>query len=157
MTKKRLRIVISLSLIVLTVGFIWINSAIPGKDSGELSGWFRDFLGKVLGTIGFPADWTLFLTEHVRKVAHAVEYNVIGLELGLLWVGLENGVQGFWNSWSGVLAVAVFDETIQLFATDRGPQIQDVLLDTAAGTVGILFVYIIWFIAKCIIKSRKKQ
>ena len=95
----------------------------------------------------------MFLLEHIRKVAHAVEYAVIGLELAILWSDVGKGFQGLWNALSTVLAIAVFDETIQLFATSRGPQITDVLLDTAGGTVGILTVYLIAIICRCIKKK----
>lgn len=150
MKNKRTHIIFSLSLIVLTVGFIWINSALSGQSSGELSGRFRDFLEKVLGFIHCPQDIEAFLLTNIRKVAHAVEYAVIGVELAILWVGLKKDFQGFWNAVSAVLATAVLDETIQLFATDRGPQITDVLLDTVSGLVAILIVYIISIIIDCI-------
>ena len=157
MKSKKTHLIISFSLIVLTVGFIWINSAIPGKDSGELSSRFSDILGKVLDFIHCPQGVETFLLTNIRKVAHAVEYAVIGLELAILWVGLHKGIQGVWNAWSTVLAIAVFDETIQLVATDRGPQITDVLLDTAGGTVSILIVYFCAFIIQRIRKSRKTE
>lgn len=154
MNEKRRHLIISLSLITVTVGFIWINSAVPGSDSGALSDRVREFLTNLLNVLHFPEGIKLFLLEHVRKVAHAVEYAAIGAELGFLWAGLEKGLQGLWNAWSTVLAVAVFDETIQLFATSRGPQIQDVLLDAASGTAAILFVYLAFIITRRII-SRK--
>ncbi len=147
MTKKKLHLTFSLLLIIATVAFIWINSALSGADSSAISGRFRELLGRVLTFLRCPGGIEAFLLEHVRKVAHFVEYAVIGLELAILWAGLGKGFQGFWNAWSSVLAIAVFDETIQLFATARGPQITDVLLDTSGGTVTILFVYFVAILA----------
>ncbi len=143
MTKRKRHLIFSLTLIFLTVGFIWINSALSGSDSSALSGRVREILEKVLVFLHVPEDISGFLLINVRKVAHAVEYAVIGFEFAFLWAGLGKGIQGFWNAWSGVLAISVFDETIQLFATDRGPQITDVLLDTSSGTAAVLLVYLI--------------
>ena len=142
-------------LIALTVGFIWINSALSGEDSGELSGKVRDIMEKVLVFLHAPQGLTDFLLTNVRKVAHFVEYAAIGAELALLWSGIKWGAQGFWNALSSVLAISVLDETIQLLATDRGPQITDVLLDTAGGLTAILIVYFFVTIIAGIRKLRR--
>ena len=144
--QKRKHLIISLTLIFLTVGFIWINSALNGSISGEMSERVKAILGAVLDFLHFPENIKAFLMTYVRKVAHVTEYAVIGIELGFLWAGLRKGFQGLWNAFSSVLAIAVFDETIQLLALSRGPQITDVLLDTVSGTSGILIVYFIWII-----------
>lgn len=149
MNRKR-HLMISLTLIFLTVGFIWINSALTGSMSGELSERVKAIMRAVLDFLHFPENIKAFLLTYVRKAAHAIEYAVIGLELGFLWAGLHKGFQGLWNAFSAVLAIAVCDETIQLFALSRGPQITDVILDTVSGTIGILFVYFIWIIISSI-------
>lgn len=151
--QKRRHLIISLTLIFLTVGFIWINSALSGSVSGMMSGRVKEIMGAVLSFLHFPENIKAFLLTYVRKVAHVTEYAVIGIELGFLWVGLRKGFQGLWNAFSTVLAIAVCDETIQLLALSRGPQITDVLLDTVSGTVGILIVYFIWIIILCIRNS----
>lgn len=152
MTKTHRHLIISLLLIAVTVGFIWLNSALSGADSSALSGKFRAVLETVLKLLHFPAAQTEFLLTYVRKVAHAVEYAVIGAELGFLWAGLGKRFQGLWNAFSTVLTISVLDETIQLFADSRGPQITDVLLDTASGIAGILVVYLLFYITKRIEK-----
>lgn len=157
MKNTKLHIAVSLVLIALTVGFIWTNSALSGDDSGALSGKVRDIMEKVLVFIHAPQGLTAFLLTNVRKVAHFVEYAVIGAELALFWSGIKWGVQGIWNAFSSVLAISVLDETIQLFATDRGPQITDVLLDTAGGTTAILIVYLCVLISISIYKSCPKR
>lgn len=153
MNKKKRHLIFTVLLIAATVSFIWINSALSGADSSALSGRVRELLEKILVFIRCPESIKAFLLEHVRKAAHAVEYAVIGLELAILWAGQRPGIQGLWNAWSGVLAIAVFDETIQLFATERGPQITDILLDTAGGSVSILIVYIFVLIGALIHKT----
>ena len=85
MKRKKLHVAFTLALIVLTVGFIWINSALSGEDSSELSGKVRDIMEKVLVFLHAPQGLTEFLLLNVRKVAHFVEYAAIGAELaGLL-------------------------------------------------------------------------
>ena len=153
MKRNKFNIALSLVLIVLTVGFIWINSAIPGEESGEMSEKVREIMERVLAFIHAPSGLTVFLLDHVRKVAHFVEYAVIGAELALFWSGLRPGLQGAWNAFSAVLTISVLDETIQLFSTARGPQITDVLLDTAGGTTAILLVYFIEIIIRSIRKK----
>lgn len=148
MTNKKRHLVISISLILLTVAFIWFNSVMAGQDSAAISVRFRMILEAVLKFVRFPADLTEFLLTYVRKVAHVVEYAVIGTEIGFLWVGLGKRFQGIWNAFSMVLTISVLDETIQLLATERGPQITDVLLDTASGVAGILIVYFVTYIIK---------
>lgn len=150
MTKKRRNLIVSITLIILTAVFIWLNSAMSGANSSLISTRFKEILESVLSFVRFPAAKAEFLLQNIRKAAHAFEYAVIGAEIGFLWAGLGKKFQGFWNAISMVLAVAVSDESIQLFATERGPQITDVLLDTASGIAGILIVYILWFIIKSI-------
>lgn len=152
---KKHHIILSLLLIALTVGFIWINSALSGAESGEISGKVQLIMRKFFELTRFPQPIASFLLEHVRKVAHVTEYAVIGFELGFLWIGLRKGFQGFWNAFSSVLTIAVLDETIQLMALSRGPQITDVLLDTASGLTAILFVYFVGLIMFCISRRVK--
>ena len=154
MNKKR-HLILSLSLIAATVGFIWINSALPGNASGELSGRFRAILERVFIFIHFPEPAAAFLLEHVRKLAHVTEYAVMGFELAFFWIGFRRGFQGFWNAFSTVLFIAICDETIQLLALSRGPQVTDVLLDSVSGLCTILFVYFVGIIISCIKESRE--
>lgn len=153
--QKRKHLIISLTLIILTVSFIWINSALSGAVSGAMSGRIKEIMSAVLDFLHFPENIKAFLLTYVRKVAHVTEYAVIGVELGFLWAGLQKGFQGLWNAFSAVLTIAVCDETIQLLALSRGPQITDVLLDTVSGTAGILIVYFAWIIVLCIRDSKK--
>lgn len=148
--QQRRHLIISLTLILLTVGFIWINSALSGSESGALSEWVKTMLRAVLDFLNCPENLKTFMLTYVRKIAHVTEYAVIGVEIGFLWAGLKKGFQGLWNAFSMVLAIAVFDETIQLLALARGPQITDVLLDTVSGVVGILGVYFVWIVVQCV-------
>ena len=72
------------------------------------------------------------VTEHiVRKLAHVLEYGTLGCELALLCVIHRGRRQFLMNAASAGLAAAVVDEALQI-VSDRGPLVQDVLLDFAA-------------------------
>lgn len=130
MTKSRQHILTG--LILLTLCFIWGNSLMPGTVSGAFSDWVGALLSRLLGDVVRPEAGHGVL----RKVAHGTEYLVLGMELWLLFRGM------LWKSWSlpvlcGV-AVALTDETIQLFVEGRSGAIRDVWIDLGGFCVGCL-------------------
>lgn len=142
-TEKLLRLIL-----LLWICFIWLHSAIPASGSSEESrivgNFIRPFLEFFLGKGN--------LTDHiVRKLAHFTEYTILGLLMGANVAVLTKRVGGrFVLSRSAVLfcwsyglllamAVALLDESIQIFSPGRSPQVTDVLLDTAGSTVGLIF------------------
>ena len=75
--KRKTKIIFTV-LIVATLAFIWIHSAMPGDMSSEESGFIFDILSPVLGLI-LPDE---LVTEHlVRKLAHFSEYGLLGIEM----------------------------------------------------------------------------
>lgn len=146
MMRKYVKQGVCLLLILLTVGFIFYNSAQPVKASNEQSTKVAETIGgKPKEEYEKPADWRAFVS-HVRKAAHAVEFFALGLELSLLFLwAVRKGAlpQAVWNVLSCALAVAVADESIQILS-GRGPKVQDVLLDfcgAAAATAAALLVF----------------
>lgn len=135
---------VCLLLILLTVGFIFFNSAQPVEESKERSTTIAETITPTpKSEFEKPADWYAFVL-HVRKAAHAVEFFVLGLEFSLLFLWAfpkKHTVQAVWNILSAALAVAVADESIQILS-GRGPKVQDVLLDfcgaAAAGIIAVL-------------------
>jgi len=122
---KPLTIIFSI-LIITTLAFIWGNSleSIPESQSKSLAvlEMVKPFLEVFVGEDN--------ATDHlVRKIAHFIEFGVLGCELALLiilrrrekWQPIANGL--FFG-----LAAAVADESLQLLSA-RGSQVQDVLLD----------------------------
>lgn len=84
------------------------------------------------------------VTEHlVRKLGHFMEFSLLGAEMaGLLIARRRLRFQGFVNCLFAGLSVAVIDETIQIFS-QRGSQVQDVLLDFAGAFFGLLLIIVI--------------
>ena len=133
MMRKYVKQGVCLLLILLTVGFIFHNSAQPVKASNEQSAKVAETIGgKPKEEYEKPADWRAFVS-HVRKAAHAVEFFAQKSALP----------QAVWNVLSCALAVAVADESIQILS-GRGPKVQDVLLDfcgAAAATAVALLIF----------------
>lgn len=138
--KQNIQRLILIILILLTLVFIWGNSMQPIKDSQEKS----LSIVKVVKPILEPIVGKGNVTDHlVRKLAHFTEFGVLGCELMLLSsIRKRRGIQSIVNCLFAVLSVAVIDETIQIFS-NRGSQVQDVLLDFAGAVTGILFIILI--------------
>ena len=132
--RNRLRLLCGL-LLVLNLCFIWGNSMLPGKISGELSNGLLLWLSQLLGDAW---EMSLFL---LRKLAHFSEFAMLGLLLGwmfLLWD--QKGVHRFTMPLLCGMVCACVDETIQVFVPQRGPSVIDVWIDTAGVMAGIMLL-----------------
>lgn len=136
--KSQVRLFLTL-LLIATVCFIWSNSMVSREGSASLSRRITAWLNG----IGIPVTHYF-----VRKAAHFCEFGLLGCELMLL-LGLGSGVrlQSLSNAAFAALLTAVTDETIQIFS-DRGSQVQDVVLDFSGALTGILFVSLLILIQK---------
>ena len=123
-------------LVFLTLAFIWGNSLLPRTESQEISRGLLAELCAALKHVGLHIDPQ---NDHwLRKLAHFGEFGILGAELGLLLcLNRRQSVQGFVNCAFAGLAVAVTDEALQLIS-NRGSQVQDVLLDFAGYLTGLL-------------------
>ena len=123
-------------LVFLTLAFIWGNSLLPRTESQEISRGLLAELCAALEHVGLHIDPQ---NDHwLRKLAHFGEFGLLGTELGLLLcLNRRQSVQGFVNCAFAGLAVAVTDEALQLIS-NRGSQVQDVLLDFAGFLTGLL-------------------
>ena len=132
---KRWNIILGL-LVLLTLAFIWGNSLLPRTESQEISRGLLAELCAALEHVGMHLDPQ---NDHwLRKLAHFGEFGMLGAELGLLLcLNRRQSVQGFVNCAFAGLAVAVTDEALQLIS-NRGSQVQDVLLDFAGFLTGLL-------------------
>lgn len=119
-------------LILLTLCFIWGNSLMPASVSGTISGRLAQLLSGLFPIPDAPdggaSDGVL------RKLAHGTEFCILGAELA--WLRHAD-----WKSrWEGLalwgVAVALLDETIQLFVAGRSGMIRDVWIDLGGYTVG---------------------
>ena len=150
MTKKRK--VLSIILIVLitaTVAFIWSNSMRTKTQSAEQSGTSYSFFKVILD---FIFGEGVITHDVFRKLAHGIEFFVLGLELNLLLITVKGfAIKRVWMPLVSGLFVAVMDECIQILAK-RGASVIDVLIDFGGVLTATLITSLIAYL---IIKKRK--
>ena len=149
--RKRWNIILIL-LVLLTLAFIWGNSLLTRAESQEISRGILAEICAALEHVGLHIDPE---NDHwLRKLAHFGEFGLLGAELcALLLLNRRARPQGFVNCAFAGLAVAVTDEALQLIS-NRGSQVQDVLLDFAGFVTGLVLWVLLWFAAEKI-KLRK--
>ena len=147
---KRKAVILAV-LILLLLAIIWGNSvqSIPDSRDRSLSVMARiqPFLELFVGKGN--------VTNHlVRKLAHFCEYSLLGLLL-THWVRLwmqPTPRRVLYGMLLG-LAVAVIDETIQIFS-HRGSQVQDVILDFCGVIAGTLLGLLLSAIVRRVKRSQ---
>ena len=152
MTKKRNAAVAVLTVLLLAnLCFIWGNSLVSRSDSHDLSVGVLGFLPGFLRDL-FPDQEQL--VHIVRKAAHFTEFACLGgLSCGLLAAARRVKLHQFFHVWAGGFFVAAIDETIQIF-TGRGSQLQDVWLDFAGFSAGLLAVLVVRAV---VLRSKPKE
>ena len=152
MIKKRKAAVAVLTVLLLAnLCFIWGNSLVSRSDSHDLSVGVLGFLPGFLRDL-FPDQEQL--VHIVRKAAHFSEFACLGgLSCGLLAAIRAVKRHPFFHVWAGGFFVAAIDETIQIF-TGRGSQLQDVWLDFAGFSAGLLAVLVVRAV---VLRSKPKE
>lgn len=120
--------------------FIFHNSMFPGPQSSNQSQYVMTLLNHILGTFGLPVT----LSEHfVRKLAHFIEYFVLGILMTATIKSYGRPViESVFTVLFFLLLIPVADELIQFFTPQRGSSVLDVLLDFSGGITGMLLCYI---------------
>lgn len=128
--------IILILLLLSTLAFIWGNSLLTRAESQEISRGILAEICAALEHVGLHIDPE---NDHwLRKLAHFGEFGLLGAELcALLFLNRRARPQGFVNCAFAGLGVAVADEALQLIS-NRGSQVQDVLLDFAGFLTGLL-------------------
>lgn len=117
--------------------FIWGHSLVPGAQSSLESDTAVSFLGAVFDALGVT-DARL-MTLIVRKGAHVLEYAVLGfLARGMLLARHRERGGAVMPAGLLVALAPVVDECIQLFVPGRSGRVEDVLIDLAGVSVGVL-------------------
>ena len=146
MKRTKPRLITAFTLLVLLLGFIWGNSAMPGQTSGQLSGWVGDFLQSILPFLDLGTGLGKTI---LRKLAHFSEFAALGICLGWIFGMLK---PSFPLPWLCGTAVACVDEIIQIFSPGRYPSIVDVGIDSAGVLTGVSVLLLLCWL----IKKRKK-
>lgn len=154
MNTRTVMLWVLIASIILTLAFIFSNSLRTPEQSLEQSG----AVGSFMATI-FPPDTVLggFIHENIRKIAHFVEYALLGAEAALLisfYLGRRLSVVLAAIPCAAV--VALVDETLQYFS-DRGPAILDVWIDLGGFATGLSALLGAVLAAQAVIKARKSH
>lgn len=147
MKRTKLRLVLCCLYLAAVLGFIWGNSLMPGKESGELSGWVCSLVNTVLALLRIDTELGVHL---LRKAAHFTEFAALGVGFGWLFGMIFRHRSRSKPQWyrfgryylpllCGAGAACV-DECIQIISPDRCCSIWDMALDTYGVIIGIALV-----------------
>lgn len=146
-SKKRVRVVIHVLLVLAIMAFIFSHSLANRAQSSQESMGVLNFLMKALGTIGLGDG----LTEHiVRKMAHFSEFAALGFCAAIVMQDIRIvRLPYVLNVFLFGILCAMTDETIQLF-NDRSARVTDVWIDFCGSVCGCLvFLLIRWIWNTC--------
>ncbi len=147
MTKKQgVRIAVWAAIVVTTL-FIWSRSLQSGSLSLEQS----DSVNQLLVTLFGERIVDSWMYVYIRKVAHLVEFGVLGAEWGVARRWLD--ARRRWVAFVAGPFVAVCDELLQHLSAGRSPQVTDVVIDCVGYAVGLLLAAGI----ACLIARRKRR
>ncbi len=139
-------------LIVLTVAFIFIQSAMPPEKSEEESDKVGEIVGEIIPPETKPGE---FVQINLRKIAHFVEFALLGLELALYLSLFSHKKVFMMASYPLGLFIAFLDETVQIFS-GRGSSVSDVWLDFLGfltfATLTYLVALLVAFLRKDLVK-----
>jgi len=152
---KKLWRIVSVSLCVLCVIFIFSNSLDNGEESSAKSGLVVAVLQQVAEIF---TDGATVSESFVRTMAHFSEFALLGF---LLMLSVKTFTQRYLKNIFLVLfislAVAVIDEILQLFSAGRASDVLDVAVDFSGAVTGILFFVLIVKISHSIVIVRRRK
>lgn len=134
---KRRKIIFAIMTLLWVMVIFWFSMQ-PGDVSGNMSG---SFLATIMHcfALTIPAEELELWHTILRKCAHFSEFAILGILSGLTL--LQTKVSLRWLTAMGFcLAVAVADETLQLFVAERAGRVTDVLIDGTGAGCGVLLI-----------------
>ena len=146
MKRTNTRLAVCITLLTLTLIFIWGNSCLPAPQSRAFSLWFRNLIAPLFGwrIITKPGNGGHSV---LRKVAHFTEFAGLGLCLSWLFHMLRTRKwEIFLASVFAGVAAAFIDEGVQMLVPGRGPGIKDVGIDTLGVLLGVGVLSLIAYI-----------
>lgn len=143
--KRAVRVLALLWMLV-----IFVFSSQPADESTRTSLFIGEMIESVCvpGFVDLSPEERRLMVENidfaVRKTAHATEYAVLGILLGLSMgeFGEETFYQRQYRAYLAGTVYAVTDEIHQLFVPGRAGLITDVMIDSAGVLAGILFLFV---------------
>lgn len=157
MTKRKIKMLAALLLVVTVASLIFYFSSQEGERSSETSGAIVDLLlpnivpGYTEMAPPVQRPYKIQWGFIVRKTAHFLEYAALSVSLILYLRYLLEGRKPWiigGTAWIGATLYACTDEWHQMFVQDRGPSPVDVLIDSSGALMGALLgvaVMLLWF------------
>lgn len=148
--KKR---IVLITFLVFWIAFIFYNSIQPGHVSGANSGMIVYYVDKILSIVNIHIDYNT-LSLIIRKAAHIFEFAVLSFLFYLVFNNYyltSRLVLTFTIS----VAIAIIDETIQVFVEGRYGSIIDVGFDTIGIIFGIGFCHLTLKIIEIMQKKKR--
>lgn len=124
-----------LLIFIAILAFIFGQSLLPGSASSAESSWIGD---NILNPLCDLLHLQHLTPTHVRKLAHIAEFFALGAAAALLWRG-----KWAYGLFTGFTA-AFLDESVQLFAAERGAMITDVWIDMVGVFLSVTIVHLIY-------------
>lgn len=149
---KTVRILLLL-FIVATLLFIFVQSMLTPEKSSEESGAVGEIIEEIIPPDTKPGA---FIQINLRKIAHFVEFALLGAEISLYIILFSRKRTWAFLSFPVALITAFFDETIQIFS-GRGPAIVDVWIDFAGFASASVIFYMVATIIALICKNVNKN
>ena len=154
---KKTASILLLLFIIATLLFIFIQSMLPPEKSSQESGAVGEIIEEIIPPDTKPGA---FIQINLRKIAHFVEFALLGAEISLYIILFTRKNIFVLLSFPTALMIAFFDETIQIFS-GRGPAVLDVWIDFAGFTSASVIFYtvavIIRYMCKNVNKNTQKQ
>ena len=155
MRNKKFWRIVSVSLCVLCVIFIFSNSLDNGAESSFKSGLV---VAVLQGIADFFADGVTVSENFVRTMGHFCEFALLGF---LLVFCVKTFTKEYFKNIFIVfftsLAVAVADEILQLFSPGRASDVLDVAVDFSGAVAGVLFFVLSLKIIQVFLTVRRRK
>lgn len=140
-------------LIILTVAFIFIQSIKSPEESAEESDKVGEIVGEFIPPDTAPGE---FIQINIRKIAHFVEFFLLGIEVSFyVWFFARKKLFAL-ASYPTALFVALLDETVQIFS-GRGSSVKDVWIDFSGFSVAATLVFGVALLVAFLCDHFKKQ
>ncbi len=137
-------IAISLTLVLIAMLFIFLNSAKNGTESGSQSGKIAAFLQAIFYRRELNAEEATHFESLLRTSGHYSDFVLLGLAVGLLVATICRCERQKWFwfgfGWLGCIIYAMTDEWHQMFVPGRAAEWKDVLVDSTGALTGILIM-----------------
>lgn len=149
--KSRALCALLLLSMLLTLAFIFGNSALSPEKSDIESGAVVDAIVDVLPSDKQPVDATAKHEFHYnfRKLAHFLEYALLGLEVTLFLVLFaRRPLFGILPAFVISILVSFTDESIQLLS-GRGASVADMWIDIAGFSTLAALVFAVYALLRC--------